>query len=224
MVKFLVEQGINSISVNADAAYKVSQIISEIESQQSSPPTTPVQLTSSPPESTPEPQLTSSASNIVQPIEAPQPVQTPTTTSVAQSPIQQVPTPPQPSQPQPAISPELPTTRPQLSNNNLDIEQAVLQALENNNNTDYQPGPLNGQHKPDIPPLHSSSDISSTIEDEPEQEEMDLTTREEDFSSQLGESPQLDEELRSNSESEVEGESSSQTQEQEEDPFDIFNQ
>ncbi len=134
MVKFLISEGIDSISLNADAAYKVSKLIEKIETQK------PL----SPQSQQPQVQETQELQKI--PIEEP---------SKAQA--------------EELINEQ--SKEAQIPVETKDIEQAVLEAL---NNDDYQPGLNNRQS--DAPPLHEPAAFDpELLEEELDKEELDLS-------------------------------------------------
>src|SRR3989344_2135904 len=170
MARFLVSQGIDSISVNADAAYNVSKLVAELENAAPSipAPEPPVESVKLPrlKEDVKEEQKESQ-------LETGQEIRVP----VIQPLVQSTP-PPQLEQPQIASNP--PPSNPPIANNsnmpdifnNKDIEELALSEL---GDEDYGPGNAEENQKKEIPPLNDAIPVESEhLEEKPKEEEIEL--------------------------------------------------
>ena len=158
MARFLVSQGIDSISVNADAAYNVSKLVAELENAAHSipAPEPPVESVKLPrlKEDVKEEQKESQ-------LETGQEIRVPVIQPLVQS------SNPPPSNPPIANNSNMPDIF-----NNKDIEELALSEL---GDEDYGPGNAEENQKKEIPPLNDAIPVESEhLEEKPKEEEIEL--------------------------------------------------
>lgn len=178
MARFLVSQGIDSISVNADAAHNVSKLVAELENAAPSilvpePPVEAIKL-----HRLKEEQKESQ-------LETGQEIKVPVIQPLVQS------TPPPQLAQEPPIASNPPHTNPPIANapniintsNNKDIEELALSELGDD---DYGPGNAEENLKKEIPPLNDAIPVESEhLKEKPKEEEIELVEDKEEKESDL---------------------------------------